>query len=117
MRHFLRGQRDQIGIGRRPQAVVFEAEIFKTDTSDRRIGHHFGRPAAEILHAADLHLAVVDIDPVVGEQIIRPDHQRDGQKVAIFQVDARAAMFAGSGWIRADKFAHRRRADDMRRRR
>ena len=83
--HFLRGERDEIVVGRCPEAVAFEAEIFKTDTGDIAVGHHFGRPRTEILNAADLHLAVVDVDPVVWEQVLRLDLQRHGEEVAVLQ--------------------------------
>src|SRR3546814_5584589 len=66
--HFLRRQRDQALVARSPEPVAFETEIFEADAREFAVGHHFGRPAAEILHPADLHLAVVDIDPVRSEE-------------------------------------------------
>src|SRR3546814_7994814 len=43
----------------------------------------------QILHPADLHLAVVDIDPVVGKQVLRANLERDGQAIAIFEARRR----------------------------
>src|SRR3546814_16906479 len=85
-RSFLRRERDQALVARRPEPVALETEIFEADAREFGVRHHLGRPAAEILHTADLHLAVVDIDPVVGEQILRANIERAGQKIAIFEV-------------------------------
>jgi len=66
-------QRDQLRIRRGPQAVALEAEIFepKAALAGR---HHLGRPRAEVLHPPDLHRRIVDVDPVVGEEIRLVDH-------------------------------------------
>ncbi len=54
----------------------------------------------------------MDVDPVVGEEIGRADHQRDGQEVAIFEIQCvgqrrRQRMDA------ARQLAHRRGRDDV----
>ena len=113
LREFLRRQRDQIIIARRPQPITFEAEIFEADAGQAGIGHHFGRPAAEILHPPDLYLVVVDVDPVVGEQVFGADHQRNGEEIAV----AQGTCLAEAGGQRMNtrrQLAHRCAADDMR---
>ena len=74
--------RNQFGIGRVPQAVALEAEIFKPEAAHAR-GHHLGRPRTEVLHPANLYGWIMDVDPVVGEEIALLHHQRDGEEVAI----------------------------------
>jgi hypothetical protein len=48
-RSFLLCQRDQFRIRRSPEPVPLEAEIFQAETI-HRLGHHFRRPEAKVLH-------------------------------------------------------------------
>ena len=60
---------DQLVIGRVPQAVALEAEVFEAEAGELLVRHHLRRPGAEVLDAADLDARLVDVDPVVGEQV------------------------------------------------
>ena len=62
-------ERDQVLVGERPQSVALEAEVFEAEAGELLVGHHLRRPRAEVLDAADLDARLVDVDPVVGEQI------------------------------------------------
>ena len=108
---FLLRERDQLRVGRVPQAVALEAEIFEAEAAHAGL-HHLGRPRAEILHPADLHGRIVDVDPVVGKEVGLSHHQRDGEEVAIAQRRAHAGARSASADL-VDQFAHRRRRDDM----
>ncbi len=56
-----------------------------------------GRPRAEVLDAADLDARLVDVDPVVREQVLAVDDQRDRQEVAVAQALGRGLDRAGRG--------------------
>ena len=56
---------------------------------------------------------IVDVDPVVGEDVLRADHQRDRQEVAIAKVD-RIRRRLGQRVDSARELADRRRRDDVR---
>ena len=66
-----------------PQAVTLEAEVLEPRQVCPGVGHHRLAPVVEILDAADLHARRVDVDPVVGEQVLaargsaRPRGNRD----------------------------------------
>ena len=86
LRELSPGQRHQLVVGRRPQPVALEAEVFEPEASEFLVRHHLRRPGTEVLDAADLDARLVDINPVVGEQIRLVDDQRDGEEVAIAQL-------------------------------
>src|SRR4029077_9419665 len=92
--------------------VTLEAEVLETQAGELRIRHHFRRPRAEILDAADLDAGLVDVDPVVREQIGLVHDQRYGEEVAIAQaLGNRLAC-----WLRTDaryQLADRRRGYDV----
>ena len=77
------------------------------------VGHHLRRPGAEVLNAPDLHARLVDVDPVVGEEVGLVDDQRDGDEIAIAQLRRRRRAERGSGSMRGDELADRRRRDDV----
>ena len=79
------GERDELVVVHVPQVVALEAEVLEADGRLARVGHHPRAPRAEVLDAADAHAGLVDVDPVVGEQVLAVDHQRDGQEVAVAQ--------------------------------
>ena len=78
------GEIDEIAVPGRPQPVVLETEIFETETGMTGLGDHIGRPGQEVLHTADSHRGIVDVDPIVRKQLpVRPDDERDGKEVAV----------------------------------
>ena len=82
---FLRGEGDQVRVGARPEPVAFETEVLEPEARRPRFGHHGTAPVVEVLDTADLHARRVDVDPVVREDVVGVDHQRDGQEVAVVQ--------------------------------
>ena len=60
-------------------------------------------------------LRIVDVDPVVGEQVRLADHQRDGQEVAVAQ-RARVQERDRASARFCDQLAHRRRTHHVARR-
>ena len=60
-------QRQQVGVGARPEVVALEAEVFQAEAGLARVGHQVGRPVLEVLDPAELDLGLVDVDPVVGK--------------------------------------------------
>ncbi len=54
----------------------------------------------------------MDINPVVGKQVFRLDHQRHGQEIAILKLH-RIAERRGQRMNSARQLTHRRRTDDM----
>ena len=49
------------------------------------VGHHRLAPRAKVLDPTDAHVGVVDVDPVVGEEVVAADDERDRQEVAVAQ--------------------------------
>jgi len=80
-----RGARDQLLVGRVPETVALEAEVLQADARAREIGHHRLAPGAEVLDPPDAHAGVVDVDPVVGKQVLAADDQRNRQEIAVAQ--------------------------------
>ena len=108
-------QLNQVRILHSPQPVALEAEVFQPQARELAVRHHLGRPGAEVLDAANLDAGLVDVDPVVGEQIGLVDDQRHGEEVAITQV--LGGRLAGRQWADArHQLADRRRGDDVARR-
>ena len=65
------------------------------------VRHHRRAPVVEVLDAADLHARRVDVDPVVGEQLLALEHQRDDEEVAVAQPLGGLAHGSGGGRRRA----------------
>ena len=63
--------------------VALGAEVLEPEARLARVGDHVGAPVLEVLDATDLHARVVDVDPVVGEEVGPVDDQADGQEVAV----------------------------------
>src|SRR5882724_1675868 len=101
------GLREQVFVLRVPNAVVFEAEIFQAVTSLVVIRHHLGRPGTEVLDPADLHIWIVDINPVVVKGVAVLDDQHHGEEVAILQrIRRRFRRLRNSRPNPADQLAH-----------
>ncbi len=81
---FLFRQRDQFLVARVPQTVALEAEVFETERSSC-LRRHFRGPRTEILHASHFHRRIVDVDPVVREQLRLFHDQGDGKEIAVTQ--------------------------------
>ena len=115
MRQFAPAESQQILVRRIPQPVAFEAEVFKPEAGEFLVRHHFRRPRTEILDASDFDARLVDIDPVVREEVGFVDDQRHGDEIAIAQLvgGCRARRFRGE---RMYEFADRRRRNDVTRR-
>src|SRR5215212_5739492 len=57
---------DQVGVGHVPELLAFVHEVLEADPNRvLAVGHHVGAPVVEHLDAADLHAAVLHVDPVV----------------------------------------------------
>ena len=98
---FLVGQADQRLVGRFPQSVAREAEVFEPQAIKLRIGHQVWRPGLEVLDASDLYRGIVDIDPVVVEAVDIAHDQGHGQEVAIAQGMCRDQHRLGRGGLDA----------------
>jgi hypothetical protein len=79
------GQLDQVAIARIPKTVMLKAELFEAVADLIGIGHHLGRPGAEVLDATNLHAWVVNVDPIVIEHMSIFQNEHDGKKVAIHE--------------------------------
>ena len=77
---------DQIRVARAPEFVALVAEVLETEAGLRLVREHHGAPVLEVLDPADLDLGLVDVDPVVGEQLGSIDDQADGEEVAILEL-------------------------------
>ena len=78
-----------------PQAVAFEAEVLDAEAGLARLGHHRLAPVVEVLDASDLHARRVDVDPVVGKQVLAVQDQRHDEEVAIAQAIGGGSRTAG----------------------
>ena len=90
LRDLLLGERDQFVVGRVPQAVALEAEILEAEAAHARSGTISGDHERKFCTRPTFTARIVDVDPVVGEQVGLVDHQRDGEEVAVAQRCARA---------------------------
>ena len=75
-----RDRRRSSSTGRRPRSRSTPAR--RTPWSGRGPSR---APRAEVLDAADPDARLVDVDPVVGEQVLAVDDERDGEEVAVAQ--------------------------------
>ena len=85
MRELVLGQLDELLVGHVPQVVALEAEVLQADARLGLVRDHPRAPGAVVLDPADADARLVDVDPVVGEQVLAVDHERDGQEVAVAQ--------------------------------
>ncbi len=105
MHKLLGGKGDEVLVAHGPHVVALGAEILKTDPHGVfGIGDHIRRPVVEDLQAADLHVALLNIDPAVGHDVAQRlvlglvlevelvNQQADGHEIAIGQ---RLGDFAG----------------------
>ena len=104
---------------RSSSAIVHHSSPSFTNNSRPEAGaavlHEIGRPPAEVLDAADLHVGVVDVDPVVGEAVGLGDHERDRDEVAVAQrVRGRDDVGRHRRVHRAEERGDRHRRDDVR---
>ncbi len=65
-------QVDELRVGLDPQIVVLVAEILHPDPDLGRIGDHVRAPVVEDLHPAHQHVGLLDVDPVVADQLGPP---------------------------------------------
>ena len=78
------------------------------------VGDHPRAPGLEVLDAQDRHAGLVDVDPVVREQVLALDHQQHGQELAVAQAaggvaDLDRRLRLGD----ADRRAQRQRGDHV----
>ena len=81
------------------------------------VRHHPRAPGAEVLDPPDVHVRVVDVDPVVREQVLAVEHHGDREEVAVAQPACAAAITSGCGCGlgHADRVPQRQRRDHRRR--
>ena len=105
---------DQIRVLALPEAVALEAEVLEPEACRARRRHHRRAPVVEVLNAADLDPGSVNVDPVVREQLVLLQHERDSQKVAIPQAFGRFVDRRGhAGGHRTHQAANRHRRDEV----
>jgi hypothetical protein len=61
---------DEVVVGHLPELVAGEAEVLHADAGLGRVGDHPWAPGAEVLDPADLDVGLVDVDPVVGKEVL-----------------------------------------------
>ena len=114
LRELVLGQLDELVVVHLPQVVALEAEVLQADARLRLVRDHPRAPGAEVLDPADAHARVVDVDPVVREQVLAVDDQRDGEEVAVAQALRGGLDLAGGGGAgHADGRAQRQRGDHV----
>ena len=106
---------DEVGIGLRPHPVAFVHEVLEAEARAAFL-HHERRPRPVVLHATDLDVGVVDVDPVVGERVLLRDDERDRQVIAVVQLGRGLFGAGGStgGSIACAERAERHRRDHVR---
>src|SRR3712207_7452780 len=63
-------------IRRPPRSTLFPyTTLFRSDARHARVGHHPRAPGPVVLDAADLHRGLVDVDPVVGKEVLALEHE------------------------------------------
>jgi hypothetical protein len=70
---FLAAELDHLGIGLTPQLVAFVAEVLETEPDFVRIGHQVGTPVVEYLQSAELYFPLLNVDPVILQQLLAAD--------------------------------------------
>src|SRR5262249_14682310 len=92
-------QGNQFVIRRVPQRVPFVTEVFEPEGRLVGIWNHVRAPVLEILNATDSNLGIVDVNPVVGENVWLVDDQTNCQKIPIFQSIGGIQYFGRRGRI------------------
>lgn len=96
-------QLDQILVIHVPQLVGLVTEILRTDP-DTIAGDHIGAPVVEDLHPAHLHTLVLDVDPIVADEL--PvlvlelefgEFQADDQEIPVLQALKDLVHLGGNG--------------------
>ena len=72
---FCGGQLNQLSLVHGPQAIALIAEVLHSQAGLTEIGHHGGAPVLKVLDATHLKLRAVDVEPVVGEEMLDINHQ------------------------------------------
>ena len=107
-------ERDQVGVGHRPEVVPLEAEVFEAEAALGRVGDEVGGPVLEVLDPAEPDVRLVDVDPGVREGLGAVDDQDDGQEVAVLQRLGRLDDLGRRGRVhRADQVADRQRREEV----
>src|SRR5690606_37311460 len=83
--YFALSERNQLIVACIPQLVALETEVFETEAGFRRLRSHLRTPVFEVLHASELHVRLVDVDPGIGKKVRRVDDERNRQEVAVAQ--------------------------------
>ena len=74
----------------RRQSIPFPGRSFG-------VGNHGRRPVLEVLNSSHPHAGLVNINPVVGHDILAIDDQADNQEIAIAQAIAARRTSSGAG--------------------
>ena len=102
-------------VRQRPEVVAVGAEVLEAQARLRLIRHHVRTPVLEVLDAADLARRIVNVDPVVREQVGAIDDHADGDEVAVLEIARRRCTTARR--LRAQarhQMRQRHRRDDVR---
>src|SRR4029077_4741200 len=75
------GHLDELRVRERRDVIAGRAEVLEAQAGLRPIRHHVGAPVLEVLDAADLDGRIVNVDPVVREQLGAIDDHRHGDEV------------------------------------
>ncbi len=75
-------ERNQVLIGHIPEVIAPVDEVLEPDKGELLVVDHVGAPVFEALNPPDPNFGGVDVDPVVGEEVLTLDDQADDQKVA-----------------------------------
>src|SRR5258708_3459475 len=100
----------EILVTRCPQAITLETKIFQSQAGFALVGHHVSAPVLQVLHPPAPNLGIMQIDPVIGEQLCPVDNQGDRQKITILQLISRLPNVSRERRITGlDQFAHGQR--------
>ncbi len=91
------GKRHKVGIGGGPEAVSLEAEVLHAETGHPRFRNHGPAPVVEVLDPPHLDSRGVDVDPVVGEEIVPFEHESHHQEVPVAEPPGRGLHRGGHG--------------------
>ena len=98
---------DELAIRRRPDGIAFETEILEPEARLPGIRHHLRTPVLEILDAADPDGGVMNVDPIVGEDVGALEDEDDRQEIAIRQLLGSGQHLGRRRWIDLlDRFRH-----------
>ena len=78
---------DQFGVAGAPEPVSLVAEVFEAKAAPGLVRNHRRTPVLEILDPTDLDVGLVDVNPVVVEQVgFVDDQEADGEEVSILEL-------------------------------